>query len=575
MNPISINLLSQTQIEQYARTYKRDEQPFSEDENKCNSQLKEAKKEADDLKQRIKDLGKKEDPGIKPDYKPFVKPLCQTLGWIWGISVLLVFLFHCVIWIGKLVFDISWDTWSWTKTCFMYGLYIEISCFIGGSIVYGLAYWFWNHRKKTYFEWKTKLQSLKTELSLANSNIKKLNQSLANIVVNRQNILAYAYKLRLSLPIRCIPANDLEKAQKTLFKFLDQKEAIDSISDPMKKFEDLLDFYNRKLKLFYNVSIPSEAISTEVLQTVNNAITEAESSRSVWILSESNESYVTKLIRDNSRYTANSLDANIDEFKELLEMDTSGFITKHDSGALEKQVAGLEKIFSSTVAFYDRHNNQINKINHALGVVRLVAYRNIYLGAELLNIVREGAGGGKLTTAFDSIDDSVDLAKSKVKIENFTTSDAISGMIASGLDSLTTSVSTILNDKNTTKLAINNPKATAIAVAGQAAFAIIDSGIKAWKKRNAKIEGLLKKEEQLIENLEKVVDSYLMNLSSSERALELITAIIKVNDGFLTIYSPLSKKVFIDKSLAAISMTELQQLALAIGEYKKISDSKL
>ena len=408
-----------------------------------------------------------------------------------------------------------------------------------------------------------------------NKDLEVLNRSISNIITNRQNILACAFRLILSLPIRSIAASDFDTMHKAFFKTLDNSKSFQSIEEPTERLKALFSFYDAKLELFHKVSIPSEAISTEVLQTVRSAITKAESSRGVWKLSESNESYVAKLIRDNSHYTANSLDANIDEFKELLEMDTSGFLTKHDSDALEQQVGGLNKIYRSTVDFYDRHNNLIEKINHTLGVVRLVAYRYIYLGAELLNIVHEGAGGGKLTTAFDSIEGTVDLAKSNVKIESFTTSDAISGMIASGLDSITTSVSNVLNDKQAAKFAMNNPKTTAIAVAGQAAFAIIDSGIKAWKKRNAKIDGLLKKEEQIIENQKKVVDSYLMNLSSSERALELIKAIIKVNEGFLSIYTPISQKVFIDKSFASVSMTELQQLALAIGEYKKISDSKL
>ena len=72
-----------------------------------------------------------------------------------------------------------------------------------------------------------------------------------------------------------------------------------------------------------------------------------------------------------------------------------------------------------------------------------------------------------------------------------------------------------------------------------------------------------------------LVDSYLKNYSSTERAVELIAAIVNANQGFMSIYNPISKKVFIDKSLNAVTMAELQQLTQAIGAYKKISDSKL
>lgn len=583
MNPMSINLLSQAQIEQYAKTYERNDRPFSEDENKCKSQLKAAQHKADDIKRQIKTLGKREDPGIQPDYEPFVKPLCRIVGWIWGISVLLVFLFHCIIWIGKLVFDISWDTWSWTKTCFIYGLYIEIACFLGGSIVYGFAYWFWNYSENAYKKWKAKRQSLKSELSSANSNIKELDKSLANIDVNRQNILAYAYKLRLSLPIRCIPVQDLEKAQKTLFEFLDQKETIDSISNPNEKFGSLMDFYDSKLKLFYKASIPSEATSGEVLNTVKSALLKLDNSRGELLLSEIKANYINNLSKSNSNYSANSLDSRIDEFKALLEMNTSGFFTKHDSSALTKQVAGLNLTFKNSLDFYKTHEALINKINHTLGVVRLVAYRNIYLGAELLNVVREGAGGGKLTTAADSIDCSLQIAGTVLKIEEFSTSAAVSDMLASGIgsfiDSCINSVDNIVSNKKVCKYAADNPKQAALFIAGNAAFdmieTMIESSIDAWERRNKKIKSLIKQEESLIKNMERLVDSYLMNHASAERALELIQALIKANNGFTTIYKPLFKKVFIDKSIDSVTMAELQELALSISAFKKISDSKL
>lgn len=575
MKPLSISILPQGSIEQYARDYKRDEKLFVEEENKCKSQKKEAQRQVSEIKNEIKKLGVKRDPGYEPDYEPYVKPVCSTLGWIWGISTVLVFFFHCCIWVVKLLFDISWDTWAWTKTCFIYGLYAEIACFLGGTIVYGIAYWIWKSRKHAFIEWKAKREFLNNKLKETESQIGTLNRSIGNIIKNRQDILAYAYKLQLALPVRSIDADKFDQLHQLLFKTLDSRKAVNSISDPSKRLEALYSYYNSKLDLFNKISIPSESLTRTVLNIVKNAIDTSAGSRGILKLPEAEASYVAELAQDNSRYTSSSMDAKIDKFDELLEMNTSGFFTKHDSGALEKQVTGLANVLNSSVDFYKKYSRLTQKVNEALGIVRLVAYRNIYLGAELLNIVHEGAGGGKLTTAYDSIDEKITLMDSKHKMESFTTSEAISDILGSGLDSITATITCVLNDKKATKYAVNNPKAAAIAVAGEAAFAMINKGIEAWKKRNAKIEGMLKREEEIIQNMRTVVDTYLKNLSSTERALELMKAIIKVNEGFLTIYTPLSKKVFIDKSLASVSMTELQQLTLAIGEYKKISDSKL
>lgn len=47
-----------------------------------------------------------------------------------GIITVVVFLFHCVIWLIKLFADISWDTWAWTKYCFWGTLVVALLAFI-------------------------------------------------------------------------------------------------------------------------------------------------------------------------------------------------------------------------------------------------------------------------------------------------------------------------------------------------------------------------------------------------------------------------------------------------------------
>lgn len=570
MNPKTIELLPQKQVEQYAKNYKRD-RLFVEEENECTSQLKEAKGQIEGTNKEIKCLGVKSNPGYQPDYSPFVWPVCKIVGILWGVGIVLVFVFHCLIWLLQLIFNIPWDTWGWVKSFFMYGLYTEIICFLGGSIIYGIVYWIWMRRTEAYNQWKSEMEALQARLSTEKKNVCVLNRSLANIDANRQNILLYAYKLILSLPIRTIAIQDLEKAHNKFFELLERKESLKAIDNPKEKLDAMVDFYNTQLALFYHVSVPSEATSQDALDSFNVAVDGLKNPRGLLVLSETEENHVGSLVKQKSHYTSTSLDSEIDEFKELLEMNTSGVLTKVNSRALEKQVTKMNSVYNSAVTFYKGFDEVRKRIIHTLGVVRLVAYRNIYLGAELLNVVREGAGGGKLTTAFDSIDNSVKLTDSNIEITSFTMTGAIGDVVSAGLNS----VANILDNRTFTRYAAGNPKQASLAVAGVAAISMLEKGIEAWERRQAKIEGLKEHYKELSDNMKALVDSYLKNYSSTERAVELIAAIVNANQGFMSIYNSISKKVFIDKSLNAVTMAELQQLTQAIGAYKKISDSKL
>ncbi len=75
--------------------------------------------------------------------------------------------------------------------------------------------------------------------------------------------------------------------------------------------------------------------------------------------------------------------------------------------------------------------------------------------------------------------------------------------------------------------------------------------------------------------MDETVEQFLDSQAKAARALELIGALVKVNDGFRAVYEPLHEKVFVDRKPSDVSMKELQQLVLAIKDYKSISDSKL
>lgn len=363
------------------------------------------------------------------------------------------------------------------------------------------------------------------------------------------------------------------------FQMLDKKSNIDNELNLDTKFEHSLNYYNDKIDLFYRFSIESEAQSNQVLSIFNNASKKIESPRDKIVIPEIADDKITQLVAANGYYSEKSLDSYIDEFNELLSADTSGFFLKHSNKLLEKQVNGLKASYDAAKSVYDSHLTIAQKAKDLLALMRLLAYRNIYLGAELLNIVRDNAGGGKLSTVHDSIGNVSVPVSINIQVAKFDVHDSLNYIMQSGLDSAFTLLENVMKDKQMRKFVTDNPKYAALALAGTAAIDMIESmfesAISAWEQRNARIKRLIKSEEQIINNMQNLVDSYLDNISSVNRAFEIAQAIKKANLGFETIYRPIYIKIFVDKSPKAITMEEHKNLTLAIGEYKKISDSKI
>ena len=67
--------------------------------------------------------------------------------------------------------------------------------------------------------------------------------------------------------------------------------------------------------------------------------------------------------------------------------------------------------------------------------------------------------------------------------------------------------------------------------------------------------------------MDSLVETYLDSEAKVYRALELTESLVKVNNGFMKIYEGLHNKIFINHQPQSVTMTELQQLVLAIKDY--------
>lgn len=248
---------------------------------------------------------------------------------------------------------------------------------------------------------------------------------------------------------------------------------------------------------------------------------------------------------------------------------------EHDSKKVERKTKQLQQCYNDFSDQVNSFGKLVAQINASLGMSRMIAYRNLYLGAELVNIIHETANGGMLTRIDDNLSglsaDSVDVSG----LEAVGVKQTAINILDSSLGAVAVAVDNVLNNKAAKKYYKKNPKEALATAAVVAVGAAIDSVIDAWKERNALIARCLETQQELAANMESLVEQFLDSQAKASRAIELIGAIIKVNDGFMAIYEPLRDKVFVDRKPESVSLQELQQLVLAIKEYKSISDSKI
>lgn len=564
--------LSEETIQKLATSISWNKEYFSEEETSIKEKISKASSKKVSIKTQIDNLEIVEHPGIKPSREK-VNDIIKTLFGSWIGLVILMFIIHCIMWCVRLVSDSSWDTWNWVTNIALYGFIICMLAFFGLKIWYHISLFGWEAGKELYTEYKDNVKRLQKAIEDEDQRIENYQSELQIIKDNRAKILVQAYRQK-GLPLKSLANWDYTDAKNTYFSFLKlMQEAYVG-----KTQNEIITFIDSKYKIFYSRSLDSETSSDEVLKSFKNSIPlliAGKINRAIMVPSEVSPSSINHLSNQLANYKANELDKFIDEFDQLLNMDTSGFFTKQDSSLLEIQTDKMQSVYNKSTKVISGFQNLVYNLNHALGICRLVAFRNIYLGAELLNIVHNGAGGGKSTTSSDQID-KIEIGDFEdIDISTFSMQDSLNNMVSNGLDTMSNFINEALSQKSTRKYVTNNPKSAAMAAVGAAAFGAINAGIDAWRKRNAKINDLLNKQEQIFRGFEQTIEAYESNYPLALRSLELIEALMKVNTGFATLYTPLYDKVFVQQNIASISMSEIHGLARALNDYNNITKIKL
>lgn len=565
--------LSEETLQELTSILSPDQELFSEEENNNRVKISQALAKKTDIHTEMVNLEVVQHAGVKPNINKvneFIKGLFG--GWI--SLVVIMFIIHCVMWVVRLVSSSSWDTWKWTSNLFFYGFSICVIIYIGVKIWYHLTLVGWETQMELYREYKDKLAKLQKAMDYEDSRINNYRSEINKIIDNRGKILAYAFRLK-GLPLKDLKNWDYKNAKESYFSLLKLKQNAYSSKNPDK----IKEFLNTKYEIFYAHSLASESPSKEVLDTFYSYIplfSNKEINRDVTDPSPISQSAIKLLSTKLYEYDADAMNRYIHECDQILEMDTSGIFTKYDSSLLEEQTRKMQGVYNKCAKYVDSFQNLIICLNNSLSICRLVAFRNIYLGAELLHMIKEGAGGGRSAISTDTIHNiEIEALHNNLNLSSFSFSESINNIVNDSIESVSCLIQNVISNKHTRKYAANNPKNAALAVAGAAAFGAITAGIEAWKKRNAKINDLSNKQDKIFESLFILIEKYCDSYPVAVRTIELIQAITKVNSGFIEIYKPLYDKIFVHQNMSSVSMTELHSLSRALSHYNNISKTNL
>ena len=534
-------------------------------------ELLTTKKNLDNVKRQIEELVPRTRPQTEPEFD--FTPITYT-GVAAAVIVAVLFVLHCVVWVLNFVFSISWDTWEWTKMAFWGGIGITVIVAIAT-----VAYYFWRKKEYSndleaynlYKRTQNKLTSQSKEIA---EQIKKLGKEAEDIKSEYSASLARDIRDILSVPIddNAIAYEDRHEAEQLMQEHYSLVEKYRATEDVTEKLQLRSEVTNSKLRLFYLLSIKGESHYT--YPVFEQQLHKAESTGNYGLMRVEVKDKVADMhFNKLQQYTAllndNKMTPILSELNNVKDIDTKGFLGMQSVDALAEKTELLQDLLREASAEYNELSRINNNIGYLLEYLRVCAYRNIYLGAELLNYLRDNAGGKSLTTEKGTVDMKIELENIDISFDSLKMD--VIGNLTNSVSNCIEEGTKMLENKEMVNFMKSNPKAAIALAAGAAAINLVDNFV---TERNEKIKLNNKIQKDAVKNIKLMVDNYTKGQSQLLRAIEIIKAIKKANDGYMNVYEPLRHKVFDEGQLTSVTMKELQQMAMATKEYNKISQAK-
>ena len=539
-------------------------------QRELSSQIDEYNKETQKYDKISNELNNLEEVPKPQHHKPIVKDAASISFGLSAAAVVLLFAFHCIIWVLKLIFNISWDTWGWTVNTFWFGL-------IASTIITICAALYDKKQKEDYETnielWKiydNKKTGLTERLERQENTLKQAERQIDNIIARQCNVMVFAIKNVLGIP--CPPnAVDKENYRRVKSLYLALKQKQDYMNKLKANNEDvserLLELTNLKLEFFYSFSLAAEVqphvYDEFAMMLKRNAVN--NSKRRKELPKGTGRNDIESLPMCKQMLNNDSLSPVVSKFEAVSNRDTSNDFLSFMTSTKKKsqQTQEMQNLVEEAKEVYDKLMKINDKVSYALDYARACAYRNLYLGAELINYVRTTKGGTTLTTVKDGTD-MVDLGN---QVQHVDLSNCNTSAMDAALNTLASMGTTVMNNDYLKKAVMKNPKMTAgiaaVAALGSAAVSYFDN-----LSANADAQ------KNMIHAIHEISEGYIEGKANMLRAIEIIGAIVKCNDGFMSIYEPLRQRVF-EQGDVNLSKQDIVELAEAINKYKKVSDSKI
>ena len=340
------------------------------------------------------------------------------------------------------------------------------------------------------------------------------------------------------------------------------KAKLDTVSSIEERLRINIPFADEKLDFFYTVCLPSVSKADICGGNIKKRRQDREEEI---ILANGTTQGETVLDGYKQLLENNCVEAIMNSLNDNKEMDTSGFFRSVSVSKLETQTNIYARLLTTLKSEYEELLSISEKMNTTLDYVRSCAYRNLYLGSELINIVRNNGGGGKLEKQEDFLSVG-QLNLSAISTDVRYISYDYGQIISYGMSNFYS----LFKNKSFQPFISKNPKTgVAIAVLNGALNAIENYN----HQRNIKIEKLLDRQKKLVKAFDQLHKYYQSQLPKVIRSVELAYSIIQMNKGFMKFYAPLRDKVY--QGDANISKKEIIELAYAMKEYNNVAKSSL
>ena len=443
-------------------------------------------------------------------------------------------------------------------------------------IVLAWRYYSVKRKKEKYNKYLQDLQVYRNEKSRLSIENAKEEREVASALANVQDALYDGLNVGLSIPLNkdTITRNTYIEFGEELKKLFDLNDKAMLKNDPVSKIVANKRYYDAKLRFFYTYSLRAETELDEVYNYYQEIIQKSAFTGDSDLLRKDDLPFIKQHDAEMSQ-DLSEIKTMLDDDRLANVMSELGYVQGQETSTFgglwtdEKKLTDksneLKKLYDVAKYEYEEITDSNKKINYWLDYVRAYAYRNIYLGAELINIVRSSNGGRTLATQKDGIDVSMQSFDLQEVTINDTSVD-LDAHINKTVDMFTHA----LMHKQSRKWMKSNPKmamgAAALTFVGGALLDKLD-------KHTQLVEEHTEFQKNLISNIKVMTEGYEEGKASSLRAIEIIRAIAKANKGFMAVYEPLREKCLENGEL--LTMQDMQAIAKATNDYKNISDSKL